>query len=80
MHRPAFEIPYGRKCLELVVNDSETVVQHARATDELHVRAETGQIVERQHDTPNDAWLAVCCRHGVHVKDVHRYADQDEIS
>jgi len=53
-------MPYGCECLELVVNNSKTIVQHARTTDKLHVRAETGQIIESEHDTPHDTGLAVC--------------------
>lgn len=53
-------MPYGCKCLELVVNNSKTIVQHARTTDKLHVRAKTGQIIESKYDTPYDTGLAVC--------------------
>lgn len=52
-------MPYGCKCLELVVNNSKTIVQHARTSDKLHVCAKTGQIIESKYDTPYDTGLAV---------------------
>lgn len=73
-------MPHSRYGFKLAVNYAEPVVQHACTSDELHVSAETGQIVEREHDTPQNAGCAVHHGHGVQVMDVDRYAEQHEIS
>lgn len=73
-------MPHGRYGFKLVVDRREPVVQHARAPYELHVGAETSQIVEREHHAPQRAGRAVDDGHGVQVVDVDRYAEQHEVS
>lgn len=73
-------MPYGRDCFQLVVDGSESTGQHARASNELQIGAETRQIVEGQHDTPHEAGPTDGVRQSEHVINVHRHADQGEIS
>lgn len=73
-------MPDGRNSFQFVVDDPETVLQHGRAPDELHVGTETRQIVDNQHETPHGARFAVSRRRGEHVINVQRHGDDGEIS
>lgn len=73
-------MPYSGNVFEFIVNDLETIVQHASTSNELQVGTETSQIVESQYEAPRNADFADRGRHGEYVINVHRYADESEIS
>lgn len=73
-------MPHRCDGFQLVVDDVESVAQHTRTPNELHVGAEAGQIVEGQDQAPGYAGLTVVGRRGEQIENVHRHADQHEIS